>query len=128
VVLRHKKEQRNRQTEGRGQRARGGVERLSLDMIVRDVYIRVLMKKSDHPRKVNTGRVAAMIRAESVMGMPGRGGPVDVVETLVLADVDTVVVGVVATVGLIEKLVTVKEIEMEETAQKSFASWILCFN
>ena len=59
-----------------------------------------------------------MISAESVMGMPGRGGPVDVVETLVLADVDTVVVGVVVEVGLVEKLVTVKEIEIEETAQK----------
>jgi len=51
--------------------------------------------------------------------MPGRGSPVDVVEPLVFVDVgvDTVVVGV----GLgtdVEKLVTAKEIEIEETAQK----------
>lgn len=58
-----------------------------------------------------------MTRAESALEMRGL---VDV-ETLVLADVDTVVVGVVK-VGLdidVEKLVMAKEIEIEETAQKS---------
>ena len=76
----------------------------------------------DHQRKVNTGRIAAMTRAESAMEMLGRGSPVDVVETLAIAGVDTVVVGVVVKVGLdidVEKLVMVKEIEIEETAQKS---------
>lgn len=80
--------------------------------------------------------------------MPGRGSPFDILEPLV--DADTVVVGVVVKVGLgtdVEKLVIVKEIEIEETAQKSwarevtskantkyatnlqtFASWIVCFN
>lgn len=58
-----------------------------------------------------------MTRAESALEMRGL---VDV-ETLVLAGVDTVVVGVVK-VGLdadVEKLVMAKEIEIEETAQKS---------
>ena len=58
-----------------------------------------------------------MTRAESALEMRGL---VDV-ETLVLADVDTVIVGVVK-VGLdidVEKLVMAKEIEIEETAQKS---------
>ena len=52
--------------------------------------------------------------------MPGRGSPVDTVEPLV--DVDTVVVGVVVTVELgtnIKKLAIVKEVEIEETVQKS---------
>jgi len=66
-----------------------------------------------------------MTRAESALEMRGL---VDV-ETLALADVGTVVVGV--KVGLdtdVERLVMVKEIEIEETAQKSFASWIVCVN
>jgi len=59
------------------------------------------------------------------MEVPGRGGPVDGVETLGLTSVDTVVVGVVVKDGLdtdVEELVMVKEIEIEETAQKFFAS------
>ena len=63
---------------------------------------------------VNTGRIAATTRAESVMEMPGRGGPVE------LADVDSVVVGVKVGLGTdVEKLGIVKEMEIEETAQKS---------
>jgi len=42
-----------------------------------------------------------------------------------LADVDTVVVGVELGKD-VEKLVIVKEIEIEETAQNSFASSIVC--
>jgi len=44
---------------------------------------------------------------------------------------ETVVVGVGPEVGLgidVEKLVMVKEMEIEETAQKSFASSIVCSN
>jgi len=65
------------------------------------------------------------------MEVPGRGSAVDVVETLGLTGVDTVVVGVVVKDGLdtdVEVLVMVKEIEIEETAQKFFASWMVCVN
>jgi len=61
--------------------------------------------------------------------MPGRSCPVDGVEPLVFIDVDNVVVRVAVKARLgtdVEKLVAVKEIEIEETAQKFFARLIVC--
>jgi len=62
------------------------------------------------------------------MWMPGCS-LVDDDELLVFIDVDNVVVRVAVKSELetdVEKLVAVKEIEIEETAQKFFASSIVC--
>jgi hypothetical protein len=54
--------------------------------------------------------------------MPDRGSPFDALEPLVFVGASSVVVGVAVKARLgtdVEKLVIVKEMEIEETAQKS---------
>jgi len=109
--------------KNRGQEASGGVERLSLTML-RGMIKRGGLQEGvgrNHPRKVNTGRRAATTSAGNVMWVPGWRCPVDAVEPLVFINVDNVVVRVAVKSRLgtdVETLVAVKEIEIEETAQK----------